>query len=434
MRERRAWLAEQRRKELGLTQEDLAEARQVERTTVARWETGANTPGLWARRRLADVLQVPLDRIEDLLVPGPISSTSADSAMIVVGGTPPSVDTDGLRLLATTAAQSSTAFADLFSSTNVSDDVLEQYGLALSRIATAYVHAPLLPLFTELITLRDNLFALLHGRQSPQQSRDLFLLAGTACLLLAHASQNPGETASSMAQVRAGRLCAEHAGHTGLRAWTTGTSALIAEWSPHSRMSLTLAQHAASLAPPGEARIRIAAIEARTAARIGDATLARQALNRMQDARQETPVHDEVEQFGGLLTFPAAKQDYYLGGTYTLLSDHEVAHHHASAAITAYRDGPPEERSYGDEALAHIDLITIGILEGGFDDDAEGALRHVLDLPADLRIRQLGNAMNRVSALMRSSKHQGNRTIGQLSHLIRDYQVIDGATTTPVLR
>ena len=418
---------------LGLTQEDLAEALQVERTTVARWETGANTPGLWARRRLADVLHVPLDRIEGLLSAGPATSPEPNGA-VIAGGWPTRSDADGLRALATTAAQSSTAFADLFSSSNVSDDVLEQYGLALSRIATAYVHAPLLPLFIELITLRDNLFALLHGRQSPQQSRDLFLLAGTACLLLAHASQNLGETASSMAQVRAARLCAEHAGHTGLRAWTAGTGALIAEWSPQSRMPLKLAQHAASLAPPGEARIRIAAIEARTAARIGDATLARQALNRMRDARQETAVHDEVEQFGGILTFPAAKQDYYLGGTYTLLGDHEAAHQHASAAITAYRDGPPEERSYGDEALAHIDLVTIGILEGGFDDDAEGALRHVLDLPAHMRIRQLGSAMNRISALMRSSEHQGNRTIGQLSHLIRDYQVIDGANSTPVLR
>jgi transcriptional regulator with XRE-family HTH domain len=433
MRERRARLAE-RRKVLGLTQEALAEALLVERTTVARWEAGANTPGLWARRRLADVLHVPLDHVEDLLVPGLISPLKPDGVMIVTSGSPTWEDADGLRALATTAAQSSSAFTDLFSSSNVSDDVLEHFGLALSRIATAYVHAPLLPLFTELVTVRDNLFALLHGRQSPQQSRDLFLLAGTACLLLAHASQNLGETASSMAQIRAAQLCAERAGHTGLRAWTAGTGALIAEWSPQSRMSLKLAQHAASLAPPGEARIRIAAIEARTAARIGDHVLARRALDRMQDARQETPVHDEVEQFGGLLTFPAAKQDYYLGGTYTLLGDHEAAHHHATAAITAYRDGPPEERSYGDEALAHIDLITIGILEGAFDDDAEGALRHVLDLPADLRIRQLGNAMNRVSALTRNAEHQGNRTIGQLSHLIRNYQVIDGAATTPVLR
>lgn len=434
MPERRTRLTE-RRKELGLTQEDLAEALQVERSTVARWEVGSNSPGLYARRRLAEVLQVPLDRVVDLLTPGQITSpNAAGSHATLAEGWPVHNETDGLRVLATTAAQSSTVFTELFSSTNVSEDVLEQFRFTLSRIATAYVHAPLLPLFTELITVRDQLFALLQGRQSPHQSRDLFLLAGTACLLLAHASQNLGETSSSLAQVRAARLCAERAGHTGLQAWTAGTGALIAEWSPQSRMSLKLAQHAASIAPPGEARIRIAAIEARTAARIGDETLARQALDRMQDARQESPVHDEVEQFGGLLTFPAAKQDYYLGGTYTLLGDHEAAHQHASAAIGAYRDGPPEERSYGDEALAHIDLITIGILEGGFDDDAEGALRHVLDLPAQLRIRQLGNAMNRIKALMRSSEHQGSRTIGQLSHLIRDYQVFDGAGTAPVLR
>lgn len=60
-----------RRKALGLTQESLARELGVERTTVARWETGTTTPGLWAHRRLAEVLQIPLGSLADLLASGP---------------------------------------------------------------------------------------------------------------------------------------------------------------------------------------------------------------------------------------------------------------------------------------------------------------------------------------------------------------------------
>ncbi|MFE0187622.1 helix-turn-helix domain-containing protein [Streptomyces sp. NPDC059008] len=403
----------------GLRQDDVARLTGLSQGYLSQLESGA--------RRLTrlDKTQSFLDALD---VPEELRPVASSSPPIheTLEPEPCSDDTDQLRSLATGAAQSSRAFADSISPSNVSTDELEQFGFTLARIATDYVHTPLLPLFTDLVAVRDELFDRLQGRQHPQQSRELFMLAGTACLLLAHASQNLGEPTSAMAQIRTARLCAEQADHKGLRAWTAGTVALIAEWSPQNRMALKLTEQAARLAPAGEARIRIAAIEARVAARIGDRELSLAALDRMQRAREESPLHDEVEQFGGLLTFPLAKQDYYLGGTYTLLGKHEQARHHATAAITAYRSGPTEERSYGDEALAHIDLITAGILQGD-PDGATTALQHVLDLPLQMRIRQLGSAMDRLGGLMRRTDLKGNRTIRQLADLIHGYQVIDGA-------
>jgi hypothetical protein len=366
-------------------------------------------------QKFLDALGVPADLRPVIQSPAAIETVRHDSE-----------EADHLRALANEAARTSHDFVELISPSNVSAEVLERFHFSLARIATDYVHAPLFPLFTELISVRDELFALLQGRQRPQQTRELFMLTGTACLLLAHASQNLGESTPAMAQIRTARMCAEQADHTGLRAWAAGTAALITEWSPQNRMALKLTAHAARLAPPGEARIRIAAIEARTAARIGDRRLSLAALRRMEQAREETPVHDEVEQFGGLLTFPTAKQDYYIGGTLTLLGDYEEAHHHATAAITAYRSGPREERSYGDETLAQMDLITIGILRGDFD-AAATALGHVLDLPPQMRIRQLGNAVNRLDSLTNRPDLKGNKTIGQLMDLVRDYRVLDSA-------
>jgi transcriptional regulator with XRE-family HTH domain len=60
----------QRRKAVGLTQEQLAGQLGVERTTVVRWERGQTQPLPWLRPRLAMALAVSAERIEELLAAG----------------------------------------------------------------------------------------------------------------------------------------------------------------------------------------------------------------------------------------------------------------------------------------------------------------------------------------------------------------------------
>ena len=57
----------QRRKAVGLTQEQLAEQLGVERTTVIRWERSQTTPLPYMRPRLARALRVSADRLDELL-------------------------------------------------------------------------------------------------------------------------------------------------------------------------------------------------------------------------------------------------------------------------------------------------------------------------------------------------------------------------------
>lgn len=358
----------------------------------------------------------------------PIELTQPPSRDIKVSAT----GTCDSRSMSAQAAAASLAFSNSIVPSNVTADTLEHLSFEISRIATDYVHAPLLPLFGDLLRVRDQIFNLLAGRQRPQQTRELFLLAGTTCLLLSHASQNLGDTASATTQVRTAWTCAEQADHTGLRAWTRGTAALINEWSPQKRMALRHTERAASLAPAGESRIRIAAIEARTAARLGDRDRALAAVERVHRAREEAPQKDEIEQFGGLLSFPLAKQEHYLGGTFALLGEYDKAERHAAAAIDRYVAGPIEERSYGDEALAVITVATSKVAQGDLDGAAEH-LRQVLDFPPDLRIQQLGTAMDRFAALLRQPVFAGNRDARELAEFARNYSVIDTGRRIPSL-
>ncbi|WP_308298985.1 helix-turn-helix transcriptional regulator [Streptomyces sp. GESEQ-35] len=56
------------RRAVGHTQESLAEALRVERSTVARWESGKVAPQPWIRPRLAEVLRVSTEELTELLV------------------------------------------------------------------------------------------------------------------------------------------------------------------------------------------------------------------------------------------------------------------------------------------------------------------------------------------------------------------------------
>lgn len=57
----------QRRKTVGHSQEQLAQRLGVERSTVMRWEAGETKPQPWLRPKIAGVLQISLEQLDDLL-------------------------------------------------------------------------------------------------------------------------------------------------------------------------------------------------------------------------------------------------------------------------------------------------------------------------------------------------------------------------------
>jgi hypothetical protein len=135
----------------------------------------------------------------------------------------------------------------------------------------------------------------------------------------------------------------------------------------------------------------------------------------------EEPDVGDLGDLGGLLTFPTAKRHFYLGGTFGLIGRHDLAHTHARRAVELYRDGPREARSYGDEALARLDITTACVVTGDAD-GAAVALAPVLELPAARRIRQLDNAMANTARLLSQRPVVNDRTAATVLDHIAFYR------------
>lgn len=386
----------------GWTQRRLADEAYVDRTYVAHAESGRATPSrpFWAAADnalgAAGELVAAFDAVQG-------SGRRRRGAEQPTGTDPRS------------AAERSLAFADRAIVTNVADETLDHLRWEVSRLAVAYVHADLDDVFTDLVATRDSLFGLLEGRQRPRHTRDLYFLAGATCLLLAHASQNFGDERAALAQLRCSRTCIDQADHPGLRTWAYGTAALIAEWSSQPGKAIAIAS--AGLESAADAgRARLHAIQGRAAARVGDHALARSAAVALQDVIDE-PDAGDLGDLGGLLTFPTPKRHYYLGGTFTLIGIHDLSRAHAVRAVDLYRSGPREARSYGDEALARLDIATACAVDGDID-GAAVALAPVLDLPVNRRIRQLDSAMATTATVLAQGPAAGDRkTTMLLDHI-----------------
>ena len=135
----------------------------------------------------------------------------------------------------------------------------------------------------------------------------------------------------------------------------------------------------------------------------------------------ESEPDDDLGDLGGLLTFPDAKRHYYLGGTFALLGDHSAASTHARTAIDLYQTGPPQARSYGDEALARLDLARAGIHAGDIA-GAALALDPVLELPAARRIHQIDMEVAGVDALLAHPPLVGSPAVRELRDRIDAYR------------
>jgi hypothetical protein len=310
------------------------------------------------------------------------------------------------------SAEKSGRFAAWADSLGIGDLAFETLWLRLEQLAVDYVHAPMAPIFQELEAMREHVVGLLTS-PDPAQAQDLYLLAGTVCGLLAHASGNLGYVGAAQVQACTALVCARKAGNPTLGAWVMGVRALQAEWSGNPAVSLKFVAEAAQVGTgeqiPSTVPVWLAAIEARAHARLGNRAKALDALNsadRHRDRVAEEPHRrNAFDDIGGILTFTQAKQHYYAGTTYRRIGDFEAAASNAQLAISAYAAGPAQQRSYGDEAIAWADLAIARASGQIVDlDGAAQALRVLEELPDDRRLPTLVGPLRDLDATLASPR------------------------------
>jgi hypothetical protein len=225
-----------------------------------------------------------------------------------------------------------------------------------------------------------------------------------------------------MTQARTAYICADNAGHDGLRAWVRGQQLMIAYWAgwPHeavryARLGADVAVHVT-----GTVAVYLPALAARAYAVLGNAEESRAAVEQAHSARERV-VSDELDEFGGLLTFYRPKQLYYAAdATVWVPGEEERAEREALEAIDAYEHAEQAERSYVCEVLARADLAFARVSRGELD-GASQALGPVLDVPPARRVRAIIASVHRVHAALRDSRYQGSPTARQTQQEIEAF-------------
>ncbi|MGH3995756.1 MAG: hypothetical protein ACRDSN_25210, partial [Pseudonocardiaceae bacterium] len=242
----------------------------------------------------------------------------------------------------------------------------------------------------------------LEGRQGPEQTRDLYLVAGLLCAILGESSRDLGLVPAARTQFRTAFLCGELAGNNWLRAWVRGKQANIAYWDDQPRAAAELAADGWQYVPEtGTARVMVASNEACARARLRDQRAAEDALARTEQARDEVAGTDDLR---GCLTFSLATQTNVVATTRLLLGGQPNlgdAERHAARAVELYEAEPPEKRSLGHLGQARLNLAAARLGR----DDLEGAAADIGEVltvaalrPSETvtrRLRQLANALER---------------------------------------
>ncbi len=330
--------------------------------------------------------------------------------------------TDWVGQVIAVSADRARDFLTRIEASNVGTETLAQLIDDLRRLVIAYEHQPLPTLLGDLVDTQDRAFVLLEGRQRPEQTRDLYLIAGIACGLMAKAAHDLGAAHDALTQARTGYACADNAGHDGLRAWTRGLQALITYWSGRLEESVRYAQSGAEAAARshGTAGVWLASNEARALAALHRLDDAHVALARAADARDRVQP-DELDSLGGLCTFSQPRQLYYAADALSWGGQAEATRTEqlASDALDAYARAPAQDRAFGGVAGTRSALAVARVFRGEIDGAAE-ALAPVLELPVAQRIHGIVTSVEHVRTALRSVENPG-REVTELAGAIEGW-------------
>jgi len=335
------------RRSAGLTQEELAYRLGVERSTVGRWESGQTEPLAWLRRKLAAGLRVSLATLDELLAQpeqaasddhaGALDEVKRRTVLKALGIGATTLPLADVHELARSAAHSSALLGASIETTGMDSQFVMHARRELFQLATDYaLTSSLEPTMRQLLVLRDELYATVTTQHRPSETRDMYVLLGAACALLASISHDLSEPQAGLTQAGAAATFATLSGDRALLAWVSCTKAMIASWWGTPREVLRHAEVARAEGAVGIAAIRLAGLESRALAELGHKREAITVVQQAQDRREAVGEHDQLRELGEVFTFPLARQHYYSAATYLRLGLWQEVEQEASRVIDIY--------------------------------------------------------------------------------------------------
>ncbi|MET7716304.1 hypothetical protein [Streptomyces sp. NPDC005407] len=373
------------------------------RATFEAWYYGKRKPQLDARRVLVRLFGYS---IEQLWGEVPDGTTPAPVPLF---GTPPTesraeigADLYEMRRTGAMAARRAMDFVLGSEREQVGDETLSYLADEVTRIAEAYPRVPLGEIWDDVARAQDDAFRLLEsGRTRPSQSRDLHFMATVLSFFMAKGSHDMGDSREAMRQARTAGFCAKQAEHKGLIALVEGLKSLISYWADRAEDALHYARQGAAECPNlrGTVGIWLPSLEARAAALLGDEETAHSAIQRAAALRDRVE-HDDLDGYGGLLTFPEEKQLYYAVESQVLLGHGDPRiETQAKQAVQAFSDPEAPIWAFGDLAGSRCNFALVHLYAGELD-GAAAAVRPVLDLPPSHRNRGIVVSAERVRAAL----------------------------------
>lgn len=315
-------------------------------------------------------------------------------AALTGAGTVTGLTPDQVRRLLGAVSQESVGHAAAIELPNVGSTALDGLRAQVQHLSVSYVTQPPLSCFSEMVSLRDGLHQLLQGQQRPQQSSELHLMLGQVSCLLSVATLDLGNPYDAGGHARAAFAYGEAIGHDELRAWARATESCAARYAGRLPDSVRLAREGQRYAGRGDVLGRLYDLEARALAQMGDAAAVRVAERAPEVVG--TADSDIAGVTGGEFGVSQARLAYGRGGTYLALGRYEEARMESQRALTLYSQHPPEDRSYGCEALARLNLANAHLRDGQLD-GVQTVLEPVFGLPDTHRLQIYSDGLLEIS-------------------------------------
>ncbi|SDC73964.1 hypothetical protein [Actinokineospora iranica] len=298
------------------------------------------------------------------------------------------------------AAEESAQFRRWSATTNVDDEVLEQMAADIAEVASSYLTDPPATVFSRLIGARDDVFALIAGRQHPRHSMELYKIGGQMCALLAHASADLGHPHAANTHARTALHCAEVASYTPLRVYTRWVQSNVAYWDGRYDDAAGLVEAALPDATSGTALLRLTSQQARINAARQDSAGVVRALAAASAAPTD-PTADEP----GVFAFATGKAAYYASEAHRELGGDKHLDAAIDWALTAVNEFAAERHPNAQfVAAARIDLTRAHLARGDLDAVGEH-LAPVLSTVAEQRTVPVISRVRSLTTLL--SGHPG---------------------------